>query len=847
MNIARWKLAVLVAGVLALLVFSLPSPGDLAHGYLARREYEHARDAFRRQLERDPHDVQAWLGLAAVYEGLGDADRQILALEIAVRRFPGEREPLERLVDAHEWNRDMPGTIRALERLVQRVDASDAHHLHRLLSLYALTEQWDRAEVALRRLLALRPAESDIVDDMVLAARAANRLNAAIAFLEAEAERRPTDVAAQRRLAQVLEAVGEAERARARWRVVARLDPLDREARAALVATGAVASRAEIERLEGLRQARPDDATAREQLAALYRAAGETPRAIAVQRELVALRPGDVEALVALGELLVSDNRAAEAVPYYARAVQAAPARLPLAVRLAQLHEWTAQPAAALAVLERALAAHPADRQLAERVAALAADAGATDRALAVLDRLATSSSNDERYARRAIELLVAADRAPEAVPRLARLVERHPASLPDALRLAQLLEWTGQPARALAVLERAAAAHSSDRALAERVVSAAASAGHTDRALAVLDRLARQYPAAPKYPAEAVSLLVAASRPAEALPHQRRLVDLTHGAVPSQLRLAELYEWTGRERDAVAVYEVLDATGRLPDASLARLGELYRYQDRPADFLRVAERLLARQPGDEALRLAAADAAAGLERRPLALRLLRPLVEQRPRDAELSFRYIALAAQEGQLDEVRRLEARQAALVPGSALEFRIRVARLYVELGKHPEAIAAWQGILAAPPPTGGTVEIEARLALAQLHDWTGRPERALAEWEALARVLPRDVPVLRNLARRALAAGKNDLTLRAYRAILAQRPDDPEALKRTGQVLAWTGDAEGARRALERFNRLKGGDYEVHYQLGELYTAARDDAAARSEYERTLRLLPPREATR
>ena len=36
-------------------------------------------------------------------------------------------------------------------------------------------------------------------------------------------------------------------------------------------------------------------------------------------------------------------------------------------------------------------------------------------------------------------------------------------------------------------------------------------------------------------------------------------------------------------------------------------------------------------------------------------------------------------------------------------------------------------------------------------------------------------------------------------------------------------------------------------VHYLLGEIYTAEHDEGRARAEYEKALRLLPPRSATR
>jgi Flp pilus assembly protein TadD len=108
---------------------------------------------------------------------------------------------------------------------------------------------------------------------------------------------------------------------------------------------------------------------------------------------------------------------------------------------------------------------------------------------------------------------------------------------------------------------------------------------------------------------------------------------------------------------------------------------------------------------------------------------------------------------------------------------------------------------------------------------------------------RARPRDPRVLREVGRRSLTMARNDVALRAYRSLLDVQPDDAEALKRAGQLMAWSRDARGARAALERFNRVKGGDYEVHYLLGELYAADRDEERARVEYERALRLLPAR----
>jgi tetratricopeptide (TPR) repeat protein len=254
---------------------------------------------------------------------------------------------------------------------------------------------------------------------------------------------------------------------------------------------------------------------------------------------------------------------------------------------------------------------------------------------------------------------------------------------------------------------------------------------------------------------------------------------------------------------------------------------------------LRVAERLLASRPDDWAMRDAAARTAEGLGRPEDATRLLQPAVERRPLDGDLVLRYLALTAQTGRVDDGLRAHRRLAA---SAGRAYRVKAARLLMDLGRYPDAIGEYEAVLAGAPGDGDEA-VGARLALAQLYDWTGSGEPALRQWEQVMRARPRDARVLREVGRRSLALSRHEVALRAYRALLDLQPDDAEALKRAGQLMAWSHDARGARQALERFNRVRGGDYEVHYLLGELYAADRDEERARAEYERALRLLPER----
>ena len=556
--------------------------------------------------------------------------------------------------------------------------------------------------------------------------------------------------------------------------------------------------------LEAYVRRRPDDPEGRRWLAQTYDSLGRGDRALEHWTVLVRISPGDVEARDRL---------------------------LPAPGGAARTEE--------LALLERQRATDQRDEASRRRLVDLYRALGDGPRALGAQRELAALRPRDHDALALLGRLLVEQDRGPEAIAAYERAVEIAPDRLDTALALAQLYEWGNEPRRALVLLERVAKARPADRALQERVAALARGTEDSQAALAALDRLAAQSPTDGRYAQQAVEALVGANRLPEAIARLRRIVEQSPGTPGPALKLAELHEWNNQEREAIAVYEGLDRAGALPEPALGRLAELYRFQDRPADFLRVAERRLARRPDDWALRDAAALAAEGLGRPQDAARLLQPAVERRPLDEGLALRYLALAAQAGQMDEGLRAHRRLAAAAsPG----YRAKAGRVLMELGRYPEAIAEYEAALAAAPGAGDDA-MAARLALAQLYDWTGAGEPALRQWESLMRARPRDARVLREVGRRSLAMSRNDVALRAYRSLLDVQPDDAEALKRAGQLMAWSQDARGARQALERFNRVKGGDYEVHYLLGELYAADRDEERARAEYERALRLLPAR----
>jgi tetratricopeptide (TPR) repeat protein len=203
-----------------------------------------------------------------------------------------------------------------------------------------------------------------------------------------------------------------------------------------------------------------------------------------------------------------------------------------------------------------------------------------------------------------------------------------------------------------------------------------------------------------------AVTELQHGSRPADALPALRQMVELHPDNVVSRIRLAEAASQAGRTDEAVG--EFRQACDQL------------RQEGRADEFVRVAERLLFHRPDDFAVARALAAAYIARKNPRLALAKLQGALKAGPRDPE----NVALLAEAlAPLDvrkaisvwrelaelhtEARRVEARDAAVRAALALdptdgETRELAARWGLSVGA-----AAARARLPAPRPASGTIE--------------------------------------------------------------------------------------------------------------------------------------------
>lgn len=150
----------------------------------------------------------------------------------------------------------------------------------------------------------------------------------------------------------------------------------------------------------------------------------------------------------------------------------------------------------------------------------------------------------------------------------------------------------------------------------------------------------------------------------------------------------------------------------------------------------------------------------------------------------------------------------------------------------------------VIDALPTLADTAPAELAEAWLDAHRVAADRERTRA---ALTSVIDRPglgADVRRRIGRIALAEGATDLAERAFLAVAAEHPDDPEALRWLGTLSFYAGRRAEARRWLSAYGDAGGDHPEPLYQLGELALADRDAGRARDWFVRALARLDAQE---
>ena len=794
-----------------------------------------AEQAWSRAFALEPGPGTAFDALDRLYRKRDDwsALRSTLetALDVAAR---SETPPLAAALGSLVLDRfDDPGRARALFEQALGID-----------------DDCGEALVGLRRL-----ADADDDPDLLLdvCEREARRCHDALVISDLVASVRP-----------ILEARGESEQLLVwaeRWTTLDTANVAAFTLRADLERTlerreSEVESRRSLARL----QTGAERAATLERQAALHRSLGQPMEAAKALELALETAPDDTEIVEALCEAYRVLEKPAE----LARNLRLLTDRLPQAEQAepleelaTTLHDQLGDIDTAIVIRWRLVELPDAPAEAPGKLEALLDQAGRYAELAQLLDtrRAMLGDETDEAFEldmRRATLLLDSLGHCDEAAGIFAVLHERHPESDEILDLLERALRGGDDPAALCDLLARRAewteSAERKAEILLERAMLMEEAMGDPHGACDLYDTIVHDHPDAPaadRADRRFEGLLESTGQWARLCERLEERATAMPAAEQSDLREEMAVLFRDRLQDVAGAADQLECVARLDPERVhvwQQLEEIYaRDLDRPADWLRVVEAELETEPPRERefnLRVNAARLCLDADRRPEAhdeedaYAHYERVLELSPAHAEAAEVLAAQYAREGRhADAAAIMENRLERLGDersSDATDLRLRLARTYAEpLGDDARARPLFEATLQALGPVPRVAE-----PLATLYERAGDVD-ALAGLASA--VLERDLDAdeaLRwrvRLGRSEHALGHLDAAAVAYRAVLAERPDDREIEDALIEVYERLEESDPLTELLERRLDFAAEDdqIEMRLRLARLHAEGRDDA--------------------
>ncbi|HYU07599.1 MAG TPA: tetratricopeptide repeat protein [Thermoplasmata archaeon] len=184
----------------------------------------------------------------------------------------------------------------------------------------------------------------------------------------------------------------------------------------------------------------------------------------------------------------------------------------------------------------------------------------------------------------------------------------------------------------------------------------------------------------------------------------------------------------------------------------------------------------------------------------------------------------------------------------PNDALTLEMRGDAL-ANLGRRPEALAAYEGAAAIDPANGNLrqkieearVDVPSLLSRALIASANGNYPAALNLFDEILEVDPSNVNALIGKAVAYRRSGKPQEALNCLDLVLGVQANNASALLNRGNILLEEGDLEGAVDSFDRLTQLYPGDEDAWAAQGEvLAKMGREDDAMRA-YTEALKLSP------
>jgi tetratricopeptide (TPR) repeat protein len=353
--------------------------------------------------------------------------------------------------------------------------------------------------------------------------------------------------------------------------------------------------------------------------------------------------------------------------------------------------------------------------------------------------------------------------------------------------------------------------------------------------AIALWSDTAAKRPGTARVHASLATALLAAGRPADALPQFDEAARLDPDDVQTLDSEAAALDQLHRPADAIAAYE--RALRLRPEFARAHndLGVVLAEQGRLPEAIAHYEFVLRLQPGNPAAHFNRGNALLQLGRAPEAAAEFAATLRAAPDYAEADCNLgQALAAMDRLPEAVARYE--EALRLQPDFPECRYNLGNARMRLGQAPAAITEYEAALRLRP---AYAEAESNLGIAVLA--TGDASGAILHYAAALRINPGYAAAEYNWGNALAQAGRVPEAVAHYEAALRLDPGHAEAEANLGNALFQTGRVAASLGHYQAALRLRPGNPRVHFNLGNALLQSGRAAEAAEEYAVALRLKP------
>ncbi len=304
-------------------------------------------------------------------------------------------------------------------------------------------------------------------------------------------------------------------------------------------------------------------------------------------------------------------------------------------------------------------------------------------------------------------------------------------------------------------------------------------------------------------------------------------------GGLPEDRAARKLLD-LGALSQAIRLYEARLRQDPHNPEWISSLIRLYRWADQPLKAAKLLADVSDTHPRNFEAALNAARAYLEADEPENAVPYLERAVQIQPDDPAL-LRQLATVYGWLQQDEKRVSVLERLARLVQLSPEDTLFLARIHLDRHRPQKAVTVLE--LQAQRRT---LTVDESLTLVHAYHLMGKPQKALTMIHDLASAHSDDPDFLATLGNHALWMDQMSVALQLYERALRLDPKNLAALKGSAQIYAWNNDPQRAMARFEQYNRWNPLDFEVHYQLGELYYANGRRAAAYREYRKAKSLI-------